>query len=343
MIGRLGTPLPAPILILEKLGVVAKYLALAIFGGGFLMGFGVAFVNGGADDLVLTLLFGLFIGIIAVPLAWEWMLHALADRLHTDLVDRLSGFGAHLLLGVVVLVIIVVPIALSAYADDLIGVRAKLVGIFSSRPPSRPGGPARCRHCDAPLDVPANALGVRCLFCSTDNLVAVTARAARKASKSAKHSMKAIDEAYSGEFSARYYLQARLKGIALLGVVLVPLFGGVGLLSELVMDEGGAIGHRTHAGAPPMLYRGGKTWAPGEVPLDCGDDACTFDVPLMDGQTLLAHGGDGIELQRRDVGPFYTLNWAGWTKASPGPVKHSGWYRLVVTASQPATLTWSVE
>jgi hypothetical protein len=176
--------------------------------------------------------------------------------------------------------------------------------------------------------------------------VAVTARAARKVNKSAKNSMKAIDEAYSGEFSARTYLIARLKGVALLGVLVIPLFGGVGLLSELVMDEGGSIGHRTHAGTTPMLYRNGKTWAPGDVPINCGgEDVCviTFDVPLTYGQTLVAHSDSTVDFQRRDVGPFYSLNWAGWTKAEPGPVKHSGWYRLEVTADHPSTLTWSVK
>src|SRR5207253_1658793 len=53
--------------------------------------------------------------------------------------------------------------------------RGKLQAELAAKPPSRPGGPARCRRCDAPLDVKPGDLGVRCFYCRTDNLVAMPA------------------------------------------------------------------------------------------------------------------------------------------------------------------------
>ena len=46
---------------------------------------------------------------------------------------------------------------------------------LAARPPARPGGPAECRQCGAPLAIPADALGVRCAYCRCDNLLAIPA------------------------------------------------------------------------------------------------------------------------------------------------------------------------
>ena len=59
------------------------------------------------------------------------------------------------------------------------------------RAPAKEGGPSRCRHCDAPIDVPADALSVRCPYCGTDNLrvdvAAMTRRVAARAGRGAAH------------------------------------------------------------------------------------------------------------------------------------------------------------
>jgi LSD1 subclass zinc finger protein len=55
-------------------------------------------------------------------------------------------------------------------AVSLRGVQAAL----AARPPQMPGGPAGCRQCGAPLAVPKDAVDVRCIYCSTDNLVALS-------------------------------------------------------------------------------------------------------------------------------------------------------------------------
>lgn len=342
MIAELAAPLPLPILVFQKLGAAAYYVVCTIIVVAFILGLRFAFSEGGGG-LILTLLFAVLIALLAVPLVWEWLLHAVADRLHVDLVDRLSGFGAHLLLGVFVVVFLLVPLALGYYARRMIAVRTKLQQEFASKPSARPGGPATCRHCDAPLDVPAGALGVRCLYCGTDNLVAVSAAVAKATAASANKSSKAIDDAFSEQFEVRYYTKNRLKAVPVLAVLVIPLFGCLGLLTEVVMDEGGATGHRTRASGPPMLYGEGNKRPQGEVALDCGG-TCTFYVPLVHGQTIVVDGGDSVVVQRRDIGHWYQLDWWNWTALEPGPVKHTGWYRLIVESSdRNQKLTWSVK
>jgi hypothetical protein len=54
----------------------------------------------------------------------------------------------------------------------VVGLRG-LQSALAARPPSLPGGPSTCRVCGAPLTVPDDALGVRCIYCKADNLVAL--------------------------------------------------------------------------------------------------------------------------------------------------------------------------
>ena len=49
--------------------------------------------------------------------------------------------------------------------------REKLRATLAAKPPERPGGPALCRECGAPLLVPSGALGVHCTYCRADNLI----------------------------------------------------------------------------------------------------------------------------------------------------------------------------
>jgi LSD1 subclass zinc finger protein len=91
-----------------------------------------------------------------------------------------------LLLGGFLFLCVVRPVLLVANARRVARVRQMLQAALAARPPERPGGPATCRSCGAPLDVPEGALGVRCVYCREHNLVAIPeswiARA-RKASK----------------------------------------------------------------------------------------------------------------------------------------------------------------
>jgi DNA-directed RNA polymerase subunit RPC12/RpoP len=52
------------------------------------------------------------------------------------------------------------------------GLRALQAGL-SARPPARPGGPATCRECGAPVRAEPGDLAVTCPYCRTDNLLAI--------------------------------------------------------------------------------------------------------------------------------------------------------------------------
>ena len=66
---------------------------------------------------------------------------------------------------------------------ERVGARRDLQAALAAKPPESPGGPARCRHCSAPISVPSGALGVRCSYCGADNLVRVAPAWTRRAKK----------------------------------------------------------------------------------------------------------------------------------------------------------------
>lgn len=65
---------------------------------------------------------------------------------------------------------------------ERIDARRDLQAALASKPPRTPGGPSRCHHCDAALDVPPNTPGVRCPYCGADNLLELPAAWIAKAS-----------------------------------------------------------------------------------------------------------------------------------------------------------------
>ncbi|MFO0983733.1 MAG: hypothetical protein U1E76_18715 [Planctomycetota bacterium] len=90
-----------------------------------------------------------------------------------------------------------------AWAGTLLGSLARHVALdrqalqaaLAARPPSRPGGPASCRRCAAPLDVVPGALGARCDFCGADNLVAIREEWIAAARRSVRRLDAAIERA----------------------------------------------------------------------------------------------------------------------------------------------------
>ena len=91
--------------------------------------------------------------------AWDWF-----GSQQVDLVRWSFGFS---LMGAM--------FALGAFGRRRAIDLQRLHQALAARPPKRPGGPALCRICGAPLNVPENARGVRCAYCRTDNLVAIPA------------------------------------------------------------------------------------------------------------------------------------------------------------------------
>lgn len=66
---------------------------------------------------------------------------------------------------------------------------------LAASPPGRPGGPSCCRNCGAALDVPRGALGVPCVYCRCDNLVALPAEWVARVKARAHSGFERIDTA----------------------------------------------------------------------------------------------------------------------------------------------------
>jgi hypothetical protein len=66
-----------------------------------------------------------------------------------------------------------IPVVLYGKERALAPIRAGIHGSLAATLPEKPGGPSRCRNCGAALDVPSGALGVPCVYCKADNLVAL--------------------------------------------------------------------------------------------------------------------------------------------------------------------------
>ena len=128
------------------------------------------------QDLMTALISALLMFVLAIPAFLETMLH-LVTATSYDLVD---GFGpfAGVLPGVVVWLLVAAPLQISRTARTIVGEIFALRHRLAAGKPVQPGGPATCRGCGAALDVSPGALGVRCTYCQTDNLVAVPGVAA---------------------------------------------------------------------------------------------------------------------------------------------------------------------
>ena len=342
LLGQLAQPMPLPVRAFWIVGKVATYATIGVAIYGFVVGLIIGFDSPpphGTLDFILALLLAL----IAVPMTWEWLLHALASTLHVDLLDKLTGFGGHALLGIVIAVFFVLPILLGRRAAKFRELHDRLQARFASRKPSRPGGPAQCRHCSAPLEVAPGALGARCLYCGTDNLLTVTRQLASSEQQQAKASQSELYDVMAERSLLRDELVPDFMVVGLIALVLMPMCGGVGRGVEALLAENDGDGtpHSTHAGGTPVLYGHGEHRPQGDVTLDCAP--CSFYVPLHHGDTVTVTitSKDAVAVKRRVVEPWYALNWDWDTLTGPAP--YSGWYRIEVENEKPgAILHWKV-
>ncbi len=213
---------------------------------------------------------------------------------------------------------------------------------LSARPPARKGGPAECRHCGAPLTVPTNALGVRCAYCRTDNLVSIPApwlERKRGALIQAAREAKILLLEYRVERRKLYFLLGfRLLLIGGLAVLLLE-----GTVRRVLSGEHGSLDLRSALAAPRELFdvRSGAalvgTASPPlpTVPIDqcrqgyvlhrddglyCMDDDCRA------GWFVALHAGETVEVQLAAVGTARFVAHSrdrGWT-ASYGRAEYWG-------------------
>jgi DNA-directed RNA polymerase subunit RPC12/RpoP len=181
---------------------------------------GIAYVGGTLAFLSIFLL--------------EFVAHWLARPLHLDLADYYGGFGLYFRFALVVVVGVALPVVLGSSYDAFAKVRGQLQAGLAARLPTQAGGPSLCRSCGAPLDVPAGALGVTCLYCSSDNLVAFAPAWVKRLEGLVKGQQQRVESAVKELVAARESLRSDLQMVAIVGVVGVPLFGLVGKIATAI-------------------------------------------------------------------------------------------------------------
>ncbi len=114
----------------------------------------------------------------------------LSDRTKEDILTPV-WFGSMLLLA-----------GLAVYGRRRAISTRRVQAALAARPAKIDGGPATCRSCGGPLSVPADAVDVRCLYCGTDNLVALPASwvaGLTEANVSVHREIESADAAFSAE------------------------------------------------------------------------------------------------------------------------------------------------
>ena len=174
---------------------------------------------------VLALPFG-FVFLIVWGLARA--LHAMSPALGIDLIDVYSLPVAFAWVGVAIYVTTAVPLALLRAAEAYAMVRQRLQACLAARPPSSDGGPATCRQCGGALVIPNGALGVRCVYCHTDNLVALPERWITQVKDRTATFHHQVESALAEELASRKKSRFRMWGILIGSLALPFVLWGLG-------------------------------------------------------------------------------------------------------------------
>lgn len=191
------------------------------------------------DSTIVTVIVGLCAiaaGLASVPFVGEVLVRALqynfdvgytlATGADTQLeIDLWVGAGLYLL-GIV-------PLGIAWRTQESLKAVNALRAQLSAQP-SLKGGALGCRECGAPLTVPEGALAARCVYCGTDNLVAVTRADADVARSKAGKLRRAVREALDAHRETQADDRRTMATVLVLGVFLVPIVCLGGLLLHAV-------------------------------------------------------------------------------------------------------------
>ena len=322
--------------------VVAGLLfAVVVVGAAFLKDFTL-----GLDGAIVA---AVVIGLMYIPIAWEWFLHRLAPLLGADPVDMLHGATAHALLGVVLLLLMAVPLLLLSVCDDYRKIRARLQAALAATPPATAGGAATCRQCGAALEVAAGSLGTRCVYCDTDNLLAVSSAESGAARSEADQLHRHIGGARAEELRVRAQAWTDAGGMLAVCAMAIPFLWGFGALAQWLVDDG----------PRPPSWHASITTPRQLIPRDAGhapvpsgtDAAVTFTaadyrsssytayyfLPLRAGETAALEQvapGLGAHWQQRTLSAAPAIEWT-WQDSDDATITapFAGWYRLRVRVS----------
>jgi hypothetical protein len=248
-----------------------------------------------------------FDGIFLVR-ALEW----LSRSLHANLTEVLTNAHFFTLVGVAMYVTLGVPLVLGVYGRRRTDARRLLQTALAALPPSRPGGASRCRKCGAPLDVARDALGQTCVYCGTDNLVAMPESWVGAVRSKAKSLGGAIEAAADEDRKMRARTRKSLRNQLLWLLLIFPPLYGFGV--QLDNDEyrmppswqGAVAGERQFISTirrdpkklrqviPPPLPVSPQRNAISFDASECADDGClrSYLVALRYNEIVTITGGD---------------------------------------------------
>jgi DNA-directed RNA polymerase subunit RPC12/RpoP len=220
----LGTP-PNETLYRVGGGVRSVVGALSIAGSGFiriwrvaLVDIGPSLVSGDVDGAGLAIFAAIALAPVIVVCG---MLYGL-DYLMMSASPTTNLLAADLVVGAVLYAMIVVA-GLRLLSQERAALRLRLQAELVAQPPPHPGGPALCRACGAALTVATDAVGVRCDYCSADNLVALPAWLVGQTVVQGGESHGKIQEAIGEVSGERVMSGRRAVNAALLGLLIFPV------------------------------------------------------------------------------------------------------------------------
>ncbi len=182
------------------------------------------------------------LGFVSRTLSWTWPVaivlilplaifgHQVAPWLGVDPVSRLGAPAFYVFAFAGFMLVVALPAALAATAEERASTRLGLQRMLATAPPGKDGGVSLCRRCGAPLTVRAGALGARCDYCGADNLVQLPAAWLRTETRSVVEDHDAITSAVQSEHTVHRRGIRRLQvtaGALLLGTPLMAVAGWI--------------------------------------------------------------------------------------------------------------------
>jgi LSD1 subclass zinc finger protein len=225
--------------------------------------------------------------------ALELVMHWIAPLIGIDFIDRFGGGTAYMGFAIAVIGLGLFPKWLVGYLDASAAIRHTLQASLAARPPEKVGFPSTCRACGAALAVPPGALGVRCAYCQTDNLVALPREWVRGVAASQDSFHRSIVEADARARALRAEARAGLPSAAKWCAIVVLVFGGVGRCA-VSLDHDTYFASFGHSMGPPRVM--GSSWdADNDIPIDT-----LLAVPNFSPYTVALHRHEVLELTSTD-------------------------------------------
>jgi DNA-directed RNA polymerase subunit RPC12/RpoP len=264
----------------------------------------------------------LVLGIAPVLAVAMWAvrrLFAVIDRLQHQRMQDVMGDGAAMLIQLAVMFAIGLGGLLVGVAGRRRAVeRGKLQAALAAKPPSRPGGPARCRRCDAPLEVKPSDLGVRCLYCRSDNLVAMPEPWVKRLRGGTEEIAREIEVAAAAWLKEEARKRRDLRWQLVFVAVAAALVLGIGAFAVGKSEEGWPPSWRAANAQAVVYYKtsGGATSVDQErlpakgacverkvawKPKQCVEGGCTLAL-----YAALKHG-EGLKISSSEAGA--TVRW----------------------------------